>query len=403
MKYSIIIPTLNSIEYLKDCISSVISQDFSDYELIISDNLSEDGTLEYLSTLKHDNIKVIRPESKLPMTEHWEFALTHAKGEWIIFVGVDDGLMPYFFKLSEFLTSEANKKGIKVINSTRSYYFWEGCQDIYGDTSIYYIAKAFYSIRSSKKSIFNALVGIINYIEIPQMYTESIVHKDIVEEIKKKQAGYFFSSIPQDASGAATICSTIDKYIHSEIPLGWVGSSSKSLGTLDLTKKKDMEKAIFNTHSNRIKWNSNIFGDYIHNNINNFKLYLYASILNAYKTQSSFYKIIYNSNFFKKLVFSNIYRDITMIKAQSKYLTNFENLLKINNIHLNTIKRYRKLLPIKLFQNEEDKYQRKIANKKSISCYTKFTETKAKSLMEAWYIVDKLEKENNFIDDFIKG
>jgi glycosyltransferase involved in cell wall biosynthesis len=67
-KYTIIIPTRNALHYLKDCIESVVSQNFSDYELIVSDNQSVDGTFEYVASIKHPNIKLIKPENGLCIT-----------------------------------------------------------------------------------------------------------------------------------------------------------------------------------------------------------------------------------------------------------------------------------------------------------------------------------------------
>ncbi len=37
------------------------------------------------------------------MSEHWEFALSHAKGNWVTIIGDDDGLLPnavkYLFQI----------------------------------------------------------------------------------------------------------------------------------------------------------------------------------------------------------------------------------------------------------------------------------------------------------------
>ena len=41
---------------------------------------------------KLPNITILHTQESLSMTEHWEWALSHAKGEWRIFVGQDDGL-----------------------------------------------------------------------------------------------------------------------------------------------------------------------------------------------------------------------------------------------------------------------------------------------------------------------
>lgn len=49
---SIIIPTYNQVNYLKECIDSIFQYTNSSFELIIVDNASEDGTAEYLQSCK---------------------------------------------------------------------------------------------------------------------------------------------------------------------------------------------------------------------------------------------------------------------------------------------------------------------------------------------------------------
>ena len=52
--FSIVIPTLNNINYLKMCISSIKKNSKYDHEIIVHVNIGSDGTLEFL---KKNNIK----------------------------------------------------------------------------------------------------------------------------------------------------------------------------------------------------------------------------------------------------------------------------------------------------------------------------------------------------------
>lgn len=229
-KYSIIIPTYNGEAYLPTCIETIISQDYSDYELIISDDHSTDGTRAFLETLKHENMTIVYPPESLSMTEHWEWALSHAKGEWQIFVGQDDGLQPYFFQLADKLTREAKEKGLRTIMSSRAYFFWQGCEYVYGDIAVGYYAENKTRVHDFKYQALKALLGLQDYFELPQMYTTAIFHKDLLDEARSKQDGKVFSCHPQDANLAAIACSLEKEYLKSYIPLGWVGSSPKSAG-----------------------------------------------------------------------------------------------------------------------------------------------------------------------------
>lgn len=230
-KYSIIIPARNGGKYLPACVDTIISQEYADYELIISDDHSTDGSKEYLATLlAYPNISVIEPAEPLSMTDHWEWALSHANGQWMIFVGQDDGLQPYFFQLADKLTAIAEAKKLRTIMSQRAYFFWKGCEFLYGDIAVSYYARNKIKVHNSKYEALKALLGIQNYFELPEMYTTSLFHKSILDEAREKQGGRVLTCHPQDANLGVIACSLDNYYLKSYIPLGWIGTSPKSAG-----------------------------------------------------------------------------------------------------------------------------------------------------------------------------
>jgi glycosyltransferase involved in cell wall biosynthesis len=52
MDFTIVIPVHNGMPYIKDCIKSALAQDYSNFNIIILENMSDDGTAEYLDSLK---------------------------------------------------------------------------------------------------------------------------------------------------------------------------------------------------------------------------------------------------------------------------------------------------------------------------------------------------------------
>lgn len=230
-KYSIIIPSYNSEKYLPAVVESILTQDYSDYELIISDDHSNQETQAYLEQFsKEKNVSVIGPDERLSMTEHWEWALSHASGDWIIFVGQDDGLQPYFFQLADRLTKQALEKNIRLIMSQRAYFFWPGCEPVYGDIAVNYLAQNKVKVHNIHFEGMKALFGVQAYFELPEMYTTSLFHRSVIEKARIKQKGKVLTCHPQDANLAAIAWSLEKQYLKSYIPLGWVGSSVKSAG-----------------------------------------------------------------------------------------------------------------------------------------------------------------------------
>lgn len=340
MKYSIIIPARNGGEYLQACIETIIFQDYDDYELIISDDHSTDGTKEYLATLfDNSKIKVIEPTKKeLSMTEHWEWALSHAIGSWQIFVGQDDGLQPYFFKLADKLTNIADKKKIRTIMSQRAYYFWEGCEPVYGDVSVSFIASNKTKIHNSAFEASKALFGIQNYFELPEMYTTSLFHKSILDEARLKQNGKVLTCHPQDANLGVIACSLDKHYLKSYIPLGWVGSSPKSAGMAIGSENKNFNKEnaevlkdLQQEYRDKIKKSkfeyNELAGDFAFGNI---QLYFWQAFLETPSLRSEKINKVLISNFFKYIFFSAINTSLFLSKQKQEKKYPFKKILNKN-------------------------------------------------------------------------
>ncbi|HUR65536.1 MAG TPA: glycosyltransferase, partial [Chitinophagaceae bacterium] len=104
-KYSIILPVRNGGEYVKLCINSILGQTVNDFNLIVLDNCSSDGTLEYVQSLTDDRI-VIHPSAKsLTIEENWGRITGIDTNEFITLIGHDDILYPEYLAEMEKLIS----------------------------------------------------------------------------------------------------------------------------------------------------------------------------------------------------------------------------------------------------------------------------------------------------------
>ncbi len=93
--FSIVVPTRNRGPLLEQALASVVGQTETDFELIVSDNWSTDRTPEVVASVARScELTAIRPPAPLPMADHWNFAVGHATGRWILLLGDDD----YFSK-----------------------------------------------------------------------------------------------------------------------------------------------------------------------------------------------------------------------------------------------------------------------------------------------------------------
>lgn len=351
IKYSIIIPFRNGSKYLPSCVNTIINQKFDNYELIISNNYSNDNVEIYLNAISHPRVKIIHSPKYLSMAEHWEWALSKSSGEWVIFVGQDDGLQSYFFSLAEYLTSYAEKIKIKIIMSERAYFFWPGCEYLYGNSAVSYNAKSKLKVLNSKYQLFLALLGFQTYFDLPQMYTTSLFKRQVIEKAKKLQEGKLFLTHPQDANLAAIGCSLEDKYLKSYIPLGWVGSSPKSAGmAIMLNSSQDDEfDAVRNdyiqkTEDSDLKM-SPLTGNF---SLGSCPIYLWGAMLQTKHLRKMWLNKLILSKIFRTIVFGGV---LFEINSSKKLDVNFRrqilrDIITINQCNFVSVTIFSKIMPI---------------------------------------------------------
>jgi glycosyltransferase involved in cell wall biosynthesis len=94
-RVSVCIPTRDRPDYLRLAVTSVLTQSFSDFELIISDNSHGDETAALVKSFPDKRIKYFR-QHEIPLANNWIFALTQSCGEYCSIFGDDDLLEPEF-------------------------------------------------------------------------------------------------------------------------------------------------------------------------------------------------------------------------------------------------------------------------------------------------------------------
>ena len=87
-EFSVVIPTYNRLDYLKQALSSVWAQTFTDYEIIVVDDGSNDGTREYLHGLR-SKLRILSQPNSGPGAAR-NIGLREAQGDYIALLDSDD-------------------------------------------------------------------------------------------------------------------------------------------------------------------------------------------------------------------------------------------------------------------------------------------------------------------------
>lgn len=98
-KLSVIVPVYNVKEYLEECISSIVQQDYDNFEVILVDDGSSDGSGEQcdLFAAKEVRIKVIHQNNQ-GHTAARQAGFEHSAGDYILFIDSDDWIDPGMFR-----------------------------------------------------------------------------------------------------------------------------------------------------------------------------------------------------------------------------------------------------------------------------------------------------------------
>lgn len=96
MKFSITIPAYKS-SFLRECIESVLSQTYKDFEVVIVDDHSPYHLDEIVKSFSDNRIRYFKNDRNygaVDVVDNWNKCLKYAQGEYIICMGDDDMLLP---------------------------------------------------------------------------------------------------------------------------------------------------------------------------------------------------------------------------------------------------------------------------------------------------------------------
>ncbi len=99
VKISVIMPTYNTeIQMLQEAVNSILNQTFQDFEFIIINDGSTNGTGAYLKSIRDKRIKIIHNQKNIGITKSLNIGLENANGQYIARMDADDISLPTRFE-----------------------------------------------------------------------------------------------------------------------------------------------------------------------------------------------------------------------------------------------------------------------------------------------------------------
>lgn len=118
--FSVVTPSWNQAQYIEGCIRSVLAQGVTDFEHIVLDNCSTDGTQEILARYPH--LKW-RSEPDKGQSQALNRAFAEARGEVICWLNADDAYLPGTFDV---VRRELSQPGCDVIFGNAEEVYFDG-------------------------------------------------------------------------------------------------------------------------------------------------------------------------------------------------------------------------------------------------------------------------------------
>lgn len=228
-KISIVIPTKSRAHLLKFALKSALSQTYRNIEVVVCDNNSTDNTKEVVSSFPDPRIVYIRTSRDLPMPDNWEYALSHAAGDYIAYL-TDDS---YFFPSTmEVVLREMKQQKTLVAAWKYCAYFSSDWKES-GRTNIVYVPNTTgKSVRMDSRESLERLYNLDENVTtlIPKSLN-SLCHRSIIEKVKNVQGAFFLSPCPDYTSAAAILLNT-DVYTLIDRPLYLDGVTPFSIGAI---------------------------------------------------------------------------------------------------------------------------------------------------------------------------
>ena len=126
-KFSIVVPTRNRSATLRHTLQTCLDQTFGNFEVVVSDNFSSDDTAAVVAALGDPRIRYVRTSSYISMSRNFANGLKHARGDAIIFIGDDDGMLPFGLELLNRIF--ADNPETDAVRWHPPFFWWPGGRD----------------------------------------------------------------------------------------------------------------------------------------------------------------------------------------------------------------------------------------------------------------------------------
>jgi len=231
-RFSIVIPTRDREATLGPTLHTCLNQRFDSFEIIVSDNGTTNATRALIDAIGSPKIQYVRPRRPLAMSDHWEFAVGQAEGEFVTVLGSDDGLLAHALAEIDLIVRQFD---IQILRWTPVSYHWPDLPE--GEFAkpnelLIPMGQAEWHFPIHRMDSRNMIRRVANfeipYSDLPMIYS-SAVHRGLINQVKAKLGRVFRSESPDVFSGIA-LAHEAGSFHSIDAPMSISGASAGSTG-----------------------------------------------------------------------------------------------------------------------------------------------------------------------------
>lgn len=117
---TVAIPMYNNARFIAETINSVLAQTFTDFELLIYDDHSTDGSYDKAASFADSRLKLFRNSDNLGPEGNWNKAISQVKGKYVKLVCADDILYPECLEKQVAIFENPQNRGVSLVSSQRT-------------------------------------------------------------------------------------------------------------------------------------------------------------------------------------------------------------------------------------------------------------------------------------------
>jgi glycosyltransferase involved in cell wall biosynthesis len=229
--FTVIIPQKNREEYLRHTLRTCMMQDYKNFEIIVSDDCSDDGSVQVVRELMQidSRIKLFAHNRHMGMRDNFEFALEQVRPGFVIALGGDDGIVPGGISRMHAILSSTGRQLLTWPLAGFTYAEQDGEGNI-----VYFERRKDVGVRLIKSSDFlNQMARSFRYqvAECPMFYMKGVVSTELIDRVKSRTGGRGFYVCPTpDGFSGIVLAGEVEDFAFTNEPLSIGGTTLKSQG-----------------------------------------------------------------------------------------------------------------------------------------------------------------------------